>query len=76
MMHTKGWKILLRPVDSRFPAYDPLTVAAGLLPVVEQVEPERLAECLGRTLALRPASGDQSDPGNVPWRLKSGSSTG
>ncbi len=25
-------------------------VAAGLLPVVEQLEPERLAECLGRTL--------------------------
>ena len=36
-------------------------VAAGLLPMVEQVEPERLAEFLGRCLALRPARGDQTD---------------
>ncbi|MFI5459602.1 MAG: hypothetical protein ACHRXM_29610 [Isosphaerales bacterium] len=43
----------------------PLKVAAGLLPVVEQVEPERLAEFLGRTLALLPASGDQNDLGEV-----------
>ncbi len=72
----QGLEDLVAAGGQPLPAYDPLTVAAGLLPVVEQVEPERLAECLGRTLALRPASGDQSDPGNVPWRLKSGSSTG
>jgi protocatechuate 3,4-dioxygenase beta subunit len=36
-------------------------VAAGLLPIVEQLEPDRLAEFLGRTLALRPARGDQAD---------------
>jgi hypothetical protein len=42
-----------------------LDVAAGLLPVVEQVEPERLPEFLGRTLALRGPSGDQADPGEV-----------
>jgi hypothetical protein len=28
---------------------------------VEQLEPDRLAEFLGRTLALRPARGDQAD---------------
>jgi protocatechuate 3,4-dioxygenase beta subunit len=36
-------------------------VAAALLPVVEQAEPDRLAEFLGRTLALRPARGDSTD---------------
>jgi len=45
--------------------HDPLEVASGLLPVVEQVEPERLAEFLGRTLALLPARGDQPGPGEV-----------
>ncbi len=35
-------------------------VAAGLLPIVEQVDPDRLSEFLGRTLALRPARGDQT----------------
>ncbi len=36
-------------------------MAAALLPIVERVEPDRLAEFLGRTLALRPARGDQTD---------------
>ena len=44
------------------PSYPGLVeVAAGLLPIVEQVEPDRLAEFLGRTLALRSARGDQTD---------------
>ena len=44
------------------PTYPGLVeVAAGLLPIVEQVEPDRLGEFLGRTLALRPARGDQTD---------------
>ncbi len=49
---------------------DALNVAAGLLPIVEQIEPERLAEYLGRTLALRPASRNQTDPSEVTtaWR--------
>ncbi len=55
----------LAPIGQPLPAYDPLVVAAGLLPIVEQVEPEQLAEYLGRTLALRPATGDQTDPGEV-----------
>ncbi len=29
-----------------------------MLPIVEQIEPDRLAEFLARTLALRPAQGD------------------
>ncbi len=52
-------------IGQPLPAYDPLVVAAGLLPIVEQVQPERLAEYLGRTLTLRPATGDQTDPGEV-----------
>jgi protocatechuate 3,4-dioxygenase beta subunit len=36
-------------------------VGAGLLPVVEELEPERLGEFLGRTLALRPPRGDQTE---------------
>ncbi|HZW31549.1 MAG TPA: hypothetical protein VFF52_12630 [Isosphaeraceae bacterium] len=45
------------------PSYPGLVeVAGGLLPIVEQVEPDRLGEFLGRTLALRPARGDQTDP--------------
>ncbi len=49
-------------VGGERPAYPGLVeVAAGLLPIVEQVEPDRLAEFLGRTLALRPARGDQTD---------------
>jgi hypothetical protein len=36
-------------------------VAGALLPVVEQVAPERLPEFLGRTLALRPLRGDQTE---------------
>jgi hypothetical protein len=39
-----------------------LAVAVGLVPIVEKVEPERSAEYLGRSLALRTASGDQIDP--------------
>jgi hypothetical protein len=49
-------------VDGERPIYPGLVeVAAALLPIVERVEPDRLAEFLGRTLALRPARGDQTD---------------
>ncbi len=39
------------------------TAAAGLLPIVEQVDPSRVRECLWRTLAMRPPlrSGDSRD---------------
>ena len=39
------------------------TAAAGLLPIVEQVDPRRVQECLWRTLAMRPPlrSGDVRD---------------
>jgi len=40
---------------------DLVEVAAGLLPIVEEVEPDRLAEFLARTLALRPSRGDQTE---------------
>ena len=50
------------PSTASGPSYPGVVeVAAGLLPIVEQVEPDRLAEFLGRTLALRPARGDQTD---------------
>ncbi len=52
-------------IGQPLPAYNPLVVAAGLLPIIEQVEPERLGEYLGRMLALRSATGDQIDPGEV-----------
>jgi hypothetical protein len=38
-------------------------VAGSLLPVVEQVEPERLAEFLGRAILMRRDRGDQTDSG-------------
>ncbi|MGP0063617.1 MAG: carboxypeptidase regulatory-like domain-containing protein [Isosphaeraceae bacterium] len=63
----------IRLIDEAFSALDTLAddgsqatysgveVGAGLLPVVEQVEPDRLAEFLGRALTLRPARGGQTD---------------
>ena len=36
-------------------------MAAGLLPIVERFEPDRLADVMGRTRSLRPARGDQTD---------------
>ncbi len=39
-------------------AYPGVQVGAGLLPIVEQIEPDRMADFLARTLALRPAQGD------------------
>ena len=57
-------------IDEAYSALDQITasgetaiipgteVGAGLLPIVEQVAPDRLGEYLARTLALRPAQGD------------------
>jgi protocatechuate 3,4-dioxygenase beta subunit len=41
--------------STSYPAAD---VGATLLPIVEQIEPDRLAECVAHTLALRPTQGD------------------
>jgi hypothetical protein len=38
-------------------------VASSLLPIVEQVEPERLGEFLGRAVLMRRARGDQTASG-------------
>jgi hypothetical protein len=44
------------------PAYPGVVeVAAALLPIVERVDPDRLAEFLGHTLAMRLPRGDQTD---------------
>ncbi len=64
----------IRLIDDAYAALDRLAVvgdrpahpgvvevAAALLPTVERVAPDRLAEFLGRTLALRPSRGDQTD---------------
>ncbi len=55
-----GLEELARNGERRFHP-DLVQVAAGLLPIVEEIEPNRLAEFLARTLALRPPRGDQTD---------------
>jgi protocatechuate 3,4-dioxygenase beta subunit len=62
----EAYAVLDRLAAGDRPDYpDVVAVAAALLPIIEQVEPDRLAEFLGRTLALRPSRGDQADRDDV-----------
>ncbi len=54
----EAFQVLDQAVEARKDDWDGLgmacTAAAGLLPIVEQVDPRRLSEFIWRTLALRP----------------------
>jgi hypothetical protein len=63
----ESFSVLQEAVESRKDMWDGLsmacTAAAGLLPIIEQVDPSLVPEYLWRTLALRPAlrAGDTRD---------------